>query len=236
MMVIPAIDVLNGEVVRLQRGVFAERTTYASDPAVQLAAWSDEGAELVHVVDLDGARHGRPARQLWESLAAEDVPFQLGGGIRTAEIAVDAVGYGATRVVVGTVAVADPGALDEMLDAVGAERLVAAIDVREGRAMGGGWLEEGPPATEVAQRLQAQGLRRILVTSIAADGMMTGPDLEVLATVASTVPELALIASGGVGSVDDLRSLRETGSEAVVVGRALYEARFTLGEAIAAAA
>ncbi len=235
MLVIPAIDVLGGDVVRLCRGDFAEKVTFGSDPAVQLARWGEEGAELCHVVDLDGARRGRPARELWESLVAEDVPFQLGGGIRTAEIASAAVRYGAARVVVGTAAVAGASGIREILDAVGPDHLVVAIDVREGRAMGGGWLEAGPPATEFARGLADAGVRRALVTAIATDGTMAGPGLDVLAAVMAAAPELAIIASGGVGRLEHIEAVSDTGAEAVVVGRALYEGRFTVAEAVAAA-
>ncbi len=166
---------------------------------------------------------------------AEDVPFQLGGGIRSARIASAAIRYGATRVVVGTAAVSGAAGIAEILDAIDPEHLVVAIDVRDGRAMGGGWLEAGPPATEFARSLVDAGVRRVLVTAIAADGTMAGPGLDVLAGVMAAAPELAVIASGGVGSLEHIEAVRGTGVEAIVVGRALYEGRFTLAEAVAAA-
>ncbi|MEX1270912.1 MAG: HisA/HisF-related TIM barrel protein, partial [Acidimicrobiia bacterium] len=187
-------------------------------------------ASLVHVVDLDGARTGTPDRGLWDTLASAGVAFQVGGGIRTAETARSALAAGAERVVLGTAAVWNPdvlGAIDQ------ADRVVAAVDVRGGRATGAGWLDEGRAVGDVLDDLAARGVARLLVTGIGRDGTMEGPEMELLDAVLAD-QRFAIIASGGVGTLDDLRRVAEAGCEAVIVGRALYESRFTLPQALAA--
>lgn len=233
-LVIPAIDVLNGSVVRLTRGRFDEVTVYAADPAAQLTRFADDGAELVHVVDLAGARDGESNPALWEHLASAGVPFQLGGGIRTVARAETIVAHGAQRAVVGTAAVWEPNTVAAMVRRVGAERIVAALDVSSGRATGAGWLDEGRALGEVVGGLVSAGVVRALVTGIERDGTMEGPNVDVLDRVAALAPQMALIASGGVGSLEDIRTLRDTGVEGAIVGRAIYEGRFTVAEAIAA--
>jgi phosphoribosylformimino-5-aminoimidazole carboxamide ribotide isomerase len=226
--IIPAVDVLDGRVVRLMHGDYGRVTVYAEDPTVQARAWVDRGAPLVHVVDLAGARSGEPDVALWESLAAAGVPFQVGGGIRTAELARRALDAGASRVVLGTAAVWSP----EILAQVEApDRVVAAVDVRAGRATGAGWLDEGRDLASVLDGLASVGCRRMLVTGIGRDGTMAGPETELLATVVAD-GRFAVIASGGVGSLADLVAVAELGCEAVIVGRALYEGRFTLEAAL----
>lgn len=235
MLIIPAVDVLDGAVVRLLHGRFDAVTSYATDPAGVATRWTDEGATLVHVVDLEGARTGEPSRDLWRSLAQANVTFQIGGGIRSAALAREAVAAGAERVVVGSAAVHDEVELRSILDAVGPERVVAALDVRAGRARGTGWLDGGAEVDTVVERVVDAGIRHALVTGIDRDGAMQGPNVEVLDVVENLAPDLELIASGGVGSLADLSMLSSCGYAAAIVGRALYERRFTLAEAIEAA-
>jgi phosphoribosylformimino-5-aminoimidazole carboxamide ribotide isomerase len=232
--IIPATDVLDGSVVRLTKGRFDDITVYASDAVALLRRFADEGAELVHVVDLAGARDGTANSALWSALGASGVPFQLGGGIRTVARASEVIACGAIRAVVGTAAVWEPGTVAGMVTTLGSDRIVAALDVAGGKATGAGWLDEGRELEAVAAGLVGAGVARALVTGIARDGTMSGPDVDVLARVAALAPEMALIASGGVGTLDDLRTLRDSGVEAAIVGRALYEGRFTLADAIAA--
>ena len=233
MQVIPAVDVLDGKVVRLLRGDYAAATEYGESPVDQLLAWGDAGAKLVHVVDLAGAKTGVPDRRLWESLAAVDVPFQLGGGIRDASTATQAASAGVGRVVMGTAAVWEPGVLAETVSAVGADHVVAALDVRNGRATGAGWLDAGKALPEVVVGVVDAGVRTVLVTGIARDGTMDGPDVEVLEVVRSLAPTLGLLGSGGVGSLDDLSHFARVGVAGAIVGRALYEGRFGYAEAVA---
>lgn len=232
MQVIPAVDVLGGQVVRLLRGSYDEVTVYGSDPTAIASRWIEQGASMVHVVDLVGARTGHPDPILWERLAADGISFQVGGGIRDAATARLALGTGASAVVMGTATVWDP----QVLEAVGApDRVIAAIDVQRGQATGSGWIDEGKPLDEVLAPLESFGITRALVTAIVRDGTMSGPDLVLIGTVREAAPNLKITASGGVGELSDLRALAKAGCEAVVVGRALYENRFTLEQAIAAA-
>ncbi len=234
MQIIPAVDVLNGSVVRLLRGRYDEVTTYSADPVEAARRWMSDGASLVHVVDLGGARTGEADSGLLHSLGASDVAFQIGGGIRDAEIAMRALEAGADRVVVGTAAVHDAGILEAIVDVAGGGRVVAAIDVRGGMARGSGWTDAGAPLDDVIGRVVASGVEVALVTGIERDGAMDGPNVDLLAEVRTMAPDLGLIASGGIGSLDDIVALRGLGCDGAIVGRALYEGRFGLPQAIEA--
>ncbi len=231
--IIPAVDVLDGAVVRLLRGNYDNVTEYADDPASSVASWVDSGADLVHVVDLGAARSGEADLALWHGIGSATSVFQAAGGIRTAEVARAVVEGGASRVVAGTAAVWTPAVLGAIVTAVGSERVVAAIDVRDGRARGAGWEDGGRPLGDVVAGALDAGAGRLMVTGIATDGTMDGPDLGLMASVVEMSP-VPVIASGGVGTLDHLRSLPATGVEAVVVGRALYEGAFSYSEAVTA--
>jgi phosphoribosylformimino-5-aminoimidazole carboxamide ribotide isomerase len=233
--IIPAVDVLDGRVVRLERGDYDRVTVYGEDPAAQAAAFIAQGAARVHVVDLAGARDGTHAVGLWRSLSAAGVTFQVGGGIRTPQTASAAVEAGAGRVVVGTAAVWEPDVLAAIAAAVGPERVVVAIDVRDGRATGAGWRDEGRDLAAVLDDVVAAGVPRVLVTGIARDGMMTGPDVDLLARTRELAPNVKIIASGGVGTLDHVVDVARRRVEGVIIGRAIYEGVFTVSEAIAAA-
>ena len=232
MLVIPAVDVLDGKVVRLLRGSFSEVTVYGDDPVAVGSAWIDSGAELVHLVDLEGARSGQPDRSLWDRFAAAGVRFQVGGGIRDVATARAALDAGAARVVLGTAAVWNPQILAEIGSPA---RVVAAIDVDGDEALGEGWTGEGRHLEGVLAGLRSNLIERMLVTSISRDGTMSGPDVGLIGRVREIAPDLALIASGGVGSLDDLKMLSDAGCEAAIVGRAIYEKRFTVEDAQAIA-
>ena len=229
---IPAIDVLDGNVVRLQRGDYEAVTVYGTDPVGTARSFLDSGAPIVHVVDLEGARSGSADARLRQALGAAGVRFQTGGGLRTAADVAAAIADGAERAVVGTTALWDSDELARMVDAAGPAALVVAVDVAGGRARGAGWLDEGRPLDEVLDELVGVGVERILVTSIQRDGMMQGPDLELLES--SVGSGLAVIASGGVGDLHDLGEIAAAGAAGVIVGRAIYERRFTVSEAVAA--
>ncbi len=228
MLVIPAVDVLDGKVVRLLRGSFSEVTVYGDDPVAIGRAWIQSGAEMVHLVDLEGARSGRPDRSLWDRFAAAGVSFQVGGGIRDVSTARAALGAGAARVVLGTASVWSP----QILADIGSPaQVVAAIDVADGEALGDGWAGKGVGLDVVLDGLRAHRVERMLVTSISRDGTMAGPDLTLIERVRTLAPDMSLIASGGVSDLTDLATLAEAGCEAAIVGRAIYEKRFTLEEA-----
>lgn len=234
MQVIPAVDVLEGQVVRLLRGNYAEVTQYGDDPVAAAQRWVDAGATLVHVVDLAGARSGEPDEELWRSLGSAGLPVQIGGGIRSVEAGVAAIAAGAERVVVGSAAVLDQTVVARLVAAVGGDAVVGAIDVRDGRARGSGWRDEGRDVAEVVGNVAGAGVERALVTGIVRDGSGEGPDLGLLDRVRRLAPGLRLIAAGGVGSLEDITRAAATGAEAVIVGRALYDGVFTLEEAGAA--
>lgn len=223
--VIPAVDVLDGRVVRLRQGDYGQVTDYGDDPVAVAREWMDQGAGMVHIVDLAGARDGHTALPLWEQMGKAGVPFQAGGGIRSAGTASRVLAAGAARVVMGTAAVWNP----EILAGLGSQ-VVAAVDVREGRATGAGWLDEGRELAAVLAGLARAGVPRLLATGIGRDGTMDGVDLTLTKAVVDD-GRFAVIASGGVGRLTDLDSLSAIGCEAVVVGRALYEGRFTLADA-----
>jgi phosphoribosylformimino-5-aminoimidazole carboxamide ribotide isomerase len=235
-LLIPAIDILGGVAVRLLRGNYADVTVYSGDPVALASGFVADGADLIHVVDLDAARGGPRDRNVPAALGAAGIPFQIGGGIRTASQADGAIREGAFRVVIGSVLVSAPDEAREIVRAVGPTRVVAAIDVRAGHARGSGWTDAGTPLHQVVERVTSLGIAMALVTGIDRDGTLEGPDIALLGEVRALAPDLSLIASGGVGTLGDLVALASSPIEphGAVVGKALYEGRFTLGEAHAA--
>jgi phosphoribosylformimino-5-aminoimidazole carboxamide ribotide isomerase len=235
MILLPAIDILDGKAVRLTRGEFDAKTVYDADPLDAAKRWVDGGARALHVVDLDGARTGQPANLAHVTrIAAElDVPVQLGGGLRSVAAVADAFGAGVGRVVLGTAAYRDVDFLDEVLAEHG-DRVVVSVDAREGKLAAAGWTEQTDiPVEPVIERLGARGVRRFVFSSIERDGMLSGPDLEAAARVAAAVRG-SFVYSGGIGSLEDLRSLaalRQVNLAGVIVGKALYERRFDVAEA-----
>jgi len=234
----PAIDIRDGRAVRLIQGDYEQETRYDDDPVVAARRWVDGGARWLHIVDLDGARAGEPINldHVRRIVAAVDVPVQLGGGLRDSKKVEEAISAGAERVVLGTAAVRDP----EMAEAIAAahgDRVVASVDARSGKVAAEGWTEEsGLATTEVIAELTRRGLSRFVYTPVDVDGLMEGPDLDSLREAAEAT-DGDLIYSGGIGSLDDLRAVAGLGIEnveGVIVGRALYEQRFTVAEARAA--
>lgn len=230
--VIPAIDVLDGKVVRLARGDYDQVTAYETNPIAVAERFVASGASVVHVVDLAGARDGVPDVRLAQAMGSSGVGFQIGGGLRRAGDVAAVLEAGAQRAVAGTTAVWDAAELASMLELAGPDRLAAAVDVADGRARGAGWLDEGRPFADVLAELAGWGLARIHLTAISRDGMMSGPDLDLLATAVAT--GLEVVAAGGIGSLDDIRRVAGAGAAGVIIGRALYEGRFTVEEAVAA--
>jgi phosphoribosylformimino-5-aminoimidazole carboxamide ribotide isomerase len=234
----PAIDILGGQAVRLAKGDFSEQTVYDDDPLRAARRWVDDGARFLHVVDLDGARAGQPVNleHLERIASALDVPVQYGGGLRTLPAVRDALRAGAERTILGTAAYTDVDFLDEVLAAYG-DRVLVSVDVRGGHVATAGWTETTQmPATDVIERLQSRGVRRFVYTSVDRDGMLEGPDLDEVRRVAGTVRGRFLY-SGGVGGLDDLRGLtclRQVNLAGVIVGKALYERRFSVAEGQAA--
>jgi phosphoribosylformimino-5-aminoimidazole carboxamide ribotide isomerase len=240
----PAIDILEGNAVRLVRGEFDASTVYDDDPLDAASRWVAEGAEWLHLVDLDGARAGTPVNldALGRIAADSGVPVQYGGGLRSAGAARAALDAGASRVVIGTAAFTQPQMLDELIAEGHGERIAVGVDVRDGLVATHGWERTSElPASEAFAELRERGVRRFVYTNIDRDGMLSGASREEVARVAREAGEGRLIFSGGIGSLADLRALaslrQEPGLEAlegVIVGKALYEQRFTLAEARAA--
>jgi phosphoribosylformimino-5-aminoimidazole carboxamide ribotide isomerase len=243
--VYPAIDLRRGQVVRLRQGDPDAQTTFAEDPASVARCWAKQGAAWLHVVNLDGAFTGREQnldfaldlnlRRLVEIRAATSLPIQFGGGLRTLDDIALALALGATRVVLGTVAVRQPQIVADAVARFGVERIVGGVDAREGMVATHGWQETSTvDALTVAQRMKDLGMQRVVYTDIARDGTLTGVNLA--ATVAlARASGLTVIASGGVASLDDVRALanhQADGVEGVIVGQALYTGAIDLREAI----
>jgi phosphoribosylformimino-5-aminoimidazole carboxamide ribotide isomerase len=227
--VIPAIDVLGGAAVRLRQGRFSDRFLEGGDPLTLIERYSKAGASLIHLVDLEGARSGRPDLDLvTEAVSAGgDTALQIGGGIRSLQDAEAVLGAGARRVVVGTAALASPTALEEWGEALG-DRLVVALDVRGQEVLSHAWLQgTGRSIGEALVACERAGVRRVLCTAVERDGTRDGPNLELLGRVAASTG-LKVIASGGVGTTDDIRALADLGIEACVVGRALLDGSLPL--------
>lgn len=239
MLILPAIDLMDGKCVRLKQGRFDEATTYG-DPIEQAAAFEAAGAEWIHVVDLDGARAGRPAQSelLRRLTAATKAKIQCGGGVREWDHVQALFDAGVSRVVVGSAAVRRPDDVRHWLSSFGAENMCCALDVRraDGRyeVVVDGWTGDGGRTLIEALDLYAAGvLKHVLVTDVSRDGVLAGPNAELVTSVVRARPDLRLQASGGVASLDDLAVLRATGAAAAIIGRALYERRFSLEDALA---
>ena len=231
----PAIDILGGKAVRLEQGDFRRSKEYDADPLEAALRWVNDGATRLHVVDLDGAREGRPVNleHLGRIAAEAGVPVQYGGGLRSVESVDWALAAGADRVVVGTTAFTDAEALDAMVQSGGA-RVWVALDVRDGAIATAGWMNSTETtAPEAATALAGRGVEGFVYTSVDRDGTLEGPDVEAVQRVLDAADEAPVIYSGGIGSVDDLRPLGSLPLEGVIVGKALYEGRFTVKEAMA---
>jgi phosphoribosylformimino-5-aminoimidazole carboxamide ribotide isomerase len=234
----PAIDILDGRAVRLVQGDYERETAFEDDPVVAARRWADGGAQWLHVVDLDGAKAGEPVNleHVRRIVAAVGIPIQLGGGLRDSTKVEEAFSAGVERVVLGTAAARDPD-LAEAIAAAHGDRVVAAVDARDGRVTSEGWTEQsGMTPAALTQILSQRGVERFVYTPVEVDGMMEGPDTGSLREVAEAAKG-ELIYSGGVGSLADLEALASLEIDnlgGVIVGRALYEGRFTIAEADAA--
>ncbi len=235
MILYPAIDIQGGECVRLRRGDFADVTVFSSDPAARARQWEKEGARALHVVDLDGAREGKPVNiDTVERIAeAVSIPVQFGGGIREMETLKRLEGGPVDRVILGTSALTDQAFLMDAVKLLG-ERLVVSVDAERGMVTTHGWQEHTlVSAVRFTTFLQQAGIRHVLYTDIDRDGMMMGMNLEAVRELAEAV-DIDIIASGGISHLDDLRRLKDLdlpNVSSVIVGRALYEGSFTVAEA-----
>jgi phosphoribosylformimino-5-aminoimidazole carboxamide ribotide isomerase len=235
--VLPAIDLRDGRVVRLQQGDFARETAYSDDPVDVATRFAEAGARWLHVVDLDGARTGVPAHgEVIRAIVAamEDrVSVEVAGGLRDEPAVASVLAFGARRAVVGTAALRDPGFAGRLVATHGPHRIATSIDIRDGRAVGQGWVP-GAESTDIAEtigRLANEGVTTFEVTSIDRDGLLEGPDLELYRRVVA-LGAGSIIASGGIASTGDMRAIRALGCGGVILGRALYEGGLDLGRAL----
>lgn len=236
MLIIPAIDIRGGKCVRLFQGDYNRETVYGDSPAEQAVRWEKEGAHIIHLVDLDGAKAKRPVNldAVREICSAVHIPCELGGGIRTLEDARKAFDAGIYRIILGTVACENPKLAKEFVSEFTAERVVVGIDARGGCVAVNGWLENsGVDAYELVLTLQDMGVTRFIYTDIATDGALSGPNCDAIAALCSRVPRCGVISSGGISSARDitaLRELRKDNLEGAIVGKALYDGKISYKE------
>ncbi|EFH88490.1 1-(5-phosphoribosyl)-5-[(5-phosphoribosylamino)methylideneamino]imidazole-4-carboxamide isomerase [Ktedonobacter racemifer] len=233
MIILPAIDIKDGLCVRLYQGDYAQVTTYGRDPVQVAQRWQEAGASWLHVVDLDGAAQGRPVNtELIQRMRRETtLQIEVGGGMRSLEQIGQVLALGVERVILGTVALRDRALLEAALARWG-ERIVVGLDARDGFVAVSGWYETSQVrATELAGELSRLGVRRFVYTDIARDGALSGPNLPALREM-QQASESALIASGGVSSLEDLRELAQSGVEGAIVGKAIYTGAVDLAQAV----
>ncbi|CUU24592.1 N-(5'-phospho-L-ribosyl-formimino)-5-amino-1-(5'-phosphoribosyl)-4-imidazolecarboxamide isomerase [Duffyella gerundensis] len=239
-MIIPALDLIEGKVVRLHQGDYGQQRDYGSDPLPRLQDYERQGAQLLHLVDLTGAKDpaARQIALLKTLIAGVSVPVQVGGGIRSRDDVAALLAAGAARVVVGSTAVKDPEEVQQWFREFGAEAIVLALDVRidannRKEVAISGWQEAaGVTLEEVIEQYQPFGLKHVLCTDISRDGTLSGSNVALYQDVAARYPEVSFQSSGGIGSLDDIAALRGSGARGVIVGRALLENKFTVAEAI----
>jgi phosphoribosylformimino-5-aminoimidazole carboxamide ribotide isomerase len=236
-LILPAIDLRGGQCVRLRQGDYAQETVFGADPAAMACRWVEQGATYLHVVDLDGAREGRPVNgeSIRAIVTAAKVPCELGGGLRTEADLTEALGWGIHRVILGTRALQDPAWCEAMCRKFRG-KVALGIDARGGRVATQGWLHESDTlALDLARRCASWPLGAIIYTDIARDGMLEGANVDATVELARGVAGVPVIASGGVTTLEDVRRLAGAGLAGCIIGRALYEGRIDLPAAIAAA-
>ena len=235
MVILPAIDLKDGKCVRLRQGRADDVTVYGDDPAAQARDWAEQGGRELHVVDLDGAfagtpRHAETIRRIIEAFGG---PVEVGGGLRTPEALAAVMDAGAARAIIGSAALEDPEFLSKAVELYG-DRIAVGIDARNGFVQTKGWVETtNTLATDLAVAVAKMGVKTVIYTDTATDGMLKGPNLLQMAAICDAVPEVAVTASGGVSSpadVANLRALGRTNLRAAIVGKALYDGRTTLEE------
>jgi phosphoribosylformimino-5-aminoimidazole carboxamide ribotide isomerase len=237
MLIWPAIDLLDGKCVRLKQGDYQRATEYGADPAVVARQWVDQGAERLHLVDLDAARNGSPRNRaaLEAILSAVKVPCQVGGGVRDGQSIAELLAMGMHRLIVGTAALKRPAWFAQMCDTYPGQ-LCVGIDARDGWVATDGWLQVSQTrAVDLAQDLRTRtaNIAGLIYTDISRDGMLSGPNIEQLAEIEQAT-DIPVIASGGVANADDVARLARRGTHACIIGRALYEGTLRLADAIRA--
>lgn len=231
--IIPAIDIIGGECVRLTQGDYGRKTTYFKDPAEVAARYESIGLRRIHLVDLDGAKASAPANlKVLERVAARTgLDIQWGGGIKSADSLRAVLESGANRAICGSVAVTDPEAFAEWLAGFGPDHVILGADVREGKVATHGWLHESELGVEeLIDRFASCGLNQVICTDISKDGMLQGPSFGMYGRLQTQYSVINITVSGGIGSLDDILKLNDMGLRSVIVGKAIYEGRITLKE------
>ncbi|MCI5044910.1 MAG: 1-(5-phosphoribosyl)-5-[(5-phosphoribosylamino)methylideneamino]imidazole-4-carboxamide isomerase [Aquisalinus sp.] len=243
MLIYPAIDLIDGKCVRLAQGDFDAVTQYNDDPLHQLESFVRDGAQQVHIVDLDGARAGNPVQHdlIGQITTKAEINVQAAGGVRNREHVEALLDKGISRVVIGSLAILNPDLVAGWLADFGPDKFTISLDIKiEEHApiiATHGWEKSsGKLLWDVLSQYAAAGMKHVLVTDVSRDGMLTGPNLPLMKEITSRFPDIALQASGGVGKIEDILQLKETGAAAAIVGKALYEGKFTLAEAVNAGA
>ena len=232
----PAIDIIDGACVRLVQGDYSQKTKFADDPCEIAVRWQNEGGEFIHIVDLDGARNGEmPNFDLIVRIADKlNIPIEVGGGVRNMECVEKYLDNGVNRVIIGTSALSNPDFVKEAVAKYG-ERIVVGIDAKDGMVAVNGWEEVSTTsAIDLAKQMEKIGVKTIIYTDIATDGMLKGPNVKAMEEMTEAV-SIDVVASGGVSSVDDIEKLKGTGVEGAIVGKALYTDTLCLNDAINAA-
>ena len=239
-MIIPALDLIDGKVVRLYQGDYAQKTVYSDDPQSQFTIYNQQGADWLHLVDLDGAKDitKRQLTVIASLIANTPAKIQIGGGVRTEQDVKDLLDTGAQRVVIGSTAVKEPEMVAGWMKKYGAEHIVLALDINidaEGNKIVAvsGWQEaSGQTIESLLDIYLAVGLKHVLCTDISKDGTLTGSNVSLYKEMATAYPQIEWQASGGIGSLDDIAAVARSGASGMIVGRALLEGKFTVEEAI----
>lgn len=240
MIIYPAIDLKDGQCVRLVQGKVENKTVYSSDPAAMAASFQEQGAQWLHVVDLDGAFRGQPQNlQAIKQIAGRiNIPFQVGGGLRSLEDIAAVLEIGASRVIIGTRAVTSPQFVEKLLKEFGPDKIILGLDAKDGLVAIEGWVEKSSlDALVFGKQMHSMGVKTAVFTDVSRDGLLQGPNLDFTRTMAEQTG-LSIIASGGVSSVENIKNLREIESQGVsgaIIGKALYDGKITIREALDAA-
>lgn len=235
MSIYPAIDLINGRAVRLEQGDYGKMTQYSDDPVEVARQFAEDGAEYIHMIDLDGAKAKRPLNSdmIKRVSKAVDIPLQVGGGIRSVETAGELLEY-ADRVIIGTIAIAEPETLKKLIKEFGAEKIVVSVDYKAGLPAVNGWLEKVSLDTgKLQSRLLKSGVKTAIITDGDKDGLLSGPNLELMGEWKRS--GLEIICAGGVTSVKDIAELAEALIDGAIIGKALYEGKISLKQALEAA-
>lgn len=233
MLIIPAIDIKNGKCVRLTQGNFESEKVYSDDPVTKAKQWENKGAKMLHIVDLDGAKNGNLANlETIKKIAQEiEIPIQVGGGIRNKKVVETLLSIGVSRVILGTVALEDEEELKSILNDY-ASQVAIALDTKNGKLMKQGWLEDSDKSSvTTALKLEDLGVQRFIYTDVAKDGTLTEPNYKEITDLIKNVL-VPVIASGGISTIGSIKQLKSIGVEGIIIGKALYEGKINLKEAI----